>query len=200
MTDFNYDEVGRKHTINGLPAPSVTQILQGVGTVDYSSAPANAMARGADRGRKVHTSCQLLDEGDLDESTLDEVLLGYVEGYKKFLAESDFTIVKQEEPVACEELGYVGKPDKLGLLNFEPCILDIKTGEVKEWVALQIWGYGLAIHGLDYGGTDLHCALQLTKDGKYRLHTQSKRGRPFNSLIYRDLWLSAAKLHHFNHS
>ena len=72
------------YTVDSKVFPGVTTIISDV----YGKYPYPEGA--AERGHHVHLATQLYDEDDLDESSLDEVVKGYLEGYKLFVTEMDF--------------------------------------------------------------------------------------------------------------
>jgi len=132
------------------------------------------------RGTAVHMACEIYDlnkffgEPPLDMSTVDPVVLPYLEGWWKFLDETGFVPTHIEHEVISEKYGYAGKIDRAGLINSRDTILDIKSGvQVKP----DTWGIQLSaylnawceqheedIHGLQ------HIAVQLTKEATYKIH------------------------------
>lgn len=101
---------------NGLVIPGVTTILRQAGFVDISWYTEAARWRGSN----IHTACMFDDRGTLDEESDDgrEALApiqGYIDAWRLF---------KQQ---FC--------------LNSDPIIIDLKSGVVQPWAALQMAGY-----------------------------------------------------------
>lgn len=160
------------YRLDGRPVPHVTGVLKANGFVDDSYFTEYA----AERGRKVHLAIQYYDDGCLKEDSLDPVLRPYLDAWIRFKAESHFVCEKSEIQVASKVHLCAGTVDKLGRLfvgtpQETPAIIDIKTGEVHPWVALQLMGYLILL------GEPLRkrYAVQLTDEGTYRLHHFKER-------------------------
>jgi len=117
--------------------PRVTDILKEAGLIDVSW----LTPEGRDRGSYVHQACQFYDEGDLDESTVDSAIAGYLDGYKKFRRESsieswDWIECPQQDPRGL----YRGTPDRI--IDVRPrAVWDPKTGSPVPCTALQLAAY-----------------------------------------------------------
>ena len=144
----------------GVILPSVTQILKAEGFIDDAWFTEYARTR----GEMVHLATKMYDDGTLDESALDPVIVPYLEGYKRFLKESGFEVHFAEETVYSPSCQFAGTLDRRGLLNGRKTLIDIKTGTVLPWVALQTTAYDSCL-------LDRHdrFGLQLTDDGKHKL-------------------------------
>ena len=128
----------------------------------------------AERGHHVHLATELFDEDDLDETTLDSVVAGYLDGWKRFREEMDFVPTQIEMIVHNTAYGYCGKLDRLGKFRDKPnrkIMLDIKSGAKEWWHPLQTMAY---VTCLDDGPYDRY-ALYLTADGKYKLVPHTRR-------------------------
>jgi len=90
--------------------PSVTNILKSEGFIDDTWF--NDYVR--DRGNNIHLACHLDDINELDEDTVGEVELPYLEAYRKFKRESGFMVEESEVPKANLKLMFAGTPDKQG--------------------------------------------------------------------------------------
>ena len=137
---------------------SVTEILVAEGFIDTTWYDEYSRTR----GEYVHQAAHLYDIGKLDEERLDPVLVPYLEAWKKFLTESKFTVTDSE--VRLTGHGFTGRPDKIGVLNDYPTILDIKSGAVQPWTALQLAGYEVL-----KGTLHKRIAIRLKPNGKYSL-------------------------------
>lgn len=121
------------------------------------------------RGSYIHKAIHLYDIGDLDEENLDPVIVPYLGAWKKFLKESKFEVIDSEVRLYSETYRLTGMPDKVGLLNGKPTILDNKSGAIAPWTALQ-----LAFYELLSGSPHKRVAVQLKPNGKYRLAPEFK--------------------------
>jgi len=146
----------------GVELPSVTTILSDLGFVDKSF----FTEYGRTRGKFVHLACELDDRGELEEESLDSVLLPYLEAWRSFKRDTGFVCEAIEKPVASEMYQYAGTLDRLGKLSNAPAILDIKSGAVSSWAALQLAAYEIAENR-----RLKRFAVQLMETGKYKLHS-----------------------------
>lgn len=114
--------------------PRVTHILASAGLVetqwfkDYD----------LERGSALHAAAHYLDDGDLDWSTVDPVVLPRLRQYQKFLDEVRPEILAIEEEVVNEALQYVGHLDRRVRINGQEGILDLKGPSRAPWQALQL--------------------------------------------------------------
>ena len=133
------------------------------------------------RGRIVHKIAELEDRGKLDLSSIDPRLIGYAEAYREFKRETQFRPFLIEWRFYDRVLDVCGTLDRLGeAFEDEVLLVDLKTGDVEEWVGLQLVSYerGVLAHpgALDYLkiGKKVRSikrrALQLRNDGTYKLH------------------------------
>lgn len=162
---FTFDEATHTYKVNGLPIPSVTEILKEEGFIDVSF----FTDYGRERGKLAHLAIHLFDQGELDEESLDPVLSPYVEAWKRFRADTGVEIIESEVPVV-DLLGrYAGTPDKIVLLDGKQTILDLKTGAILPWVRLQLCAY------CEAKTIYRRAAVQLNDDGTYKMHTYTDR-------------------------
>lgn len=167
MHVLDFDE--EKHIYRnerGDIVPSVTQILQCAGLVDFSGIAPAVLELAAERGTIVHTITEYLDKGTLDENSIDPALAGYVEGYKAFKKQYGINkCISIEKQIYHKTLGYAGTLDRIAKYDSSLMLYDIKTGTKEHAHALQLAGYLNAIeyqNGIDFFGT-----LYLSEDGKF---------------------------------
>jgi hypothetical protein len=161
-----------EYTIDGKVYPGVTTILGDV----YGRFPYPEGA--AERGHHVHLATQLFDEDDLDDGSLDPLVAGYLEGWKRFREEMDFQVKQIEMKVFNSTYGYCGTIDRIGTLNGKKAILDVKSGVAEHWHSLQLWAYSLCLEE-----PHQRFAVYLTAQGKYKL-------TPYNDRKDMSVWLS----------
>ena len=145
---------------------SVTELLTAEGFIDTRWFDEYSRTRGS----YIHQAIHLYDIGDLDEENLDPVLVPYLEAWKRFLKESKFEVIESEVRLTNDILRLTGKPDKVGLLNGKPTILDNKSGAIAPWTSLQLSFYEL-LKGFPYK----RVAVRLKPDGKYSLKEFKER-------------------------
>lgn len=133
---FNKKKHVFRLTSTGERVPSVTQVLRALRmTPDFSFIdPYYAL-----RGTYVHEATELLDNGTLDEESLDGEIASYVEAYRLFRREWSGSIVEVEKRLYHPVYRYAGIIDrtivgrkssvlylkKNGKYNFEP-VKDIR--------------------------------------------------------------------------
>ena len=125
--------------------PRVTTILSTIFPITIDPA---RLVLAQQRGTAVHRACELLDGGGdgsgLDVESLDPSWKPYVAAYQRFLTDTGFRVTDIETPVRSVRYGYTGTPDRVGLLDGKPVLLDLKTGVPWPTVALQTAAYAEA--------------------------------------------------------
>lgn len=163
---IEFDAVNHTYILDGQPVPSVTQILTDMGLIDATWFTDYSR----ERGKLVHRIIQWHLSGELDETTVDDTLRGYLDAWKRFEVYAGFTPTAIEKPLASSVYHFAGTPDYIGTLNGVEVIIDAKTGTIFPAMALQLSGYEILAE---------KClkrfALQLTETGKYKLTPFVKR-------------------------
>lgn len=161
---LTFDADAHAYYLDGLRLPSVTQILERTGIVDYSYIPPRVREMALERGRAVHEAIALDLEGDLDEASV-EPIMGYVAAARSAL--HDLRITKPDE---WECRGYHSAHFYAGTFDVLAgrVLLDWKTNSAEWWVRLQLAAYA-AMQG--DGMTITRVACELHQDGSYRLIT-----------------------------
>jgi hypothetical protein len=120
----------------------------------------------------VHKACQLLALGQLDFSSIDIRIMGYVLAYQKFLDETGFVPEELEaarhHPLLdyCGTLDAIGQHRKLGRFLY-----DIKTGGPLRYHALQTAAYA----GFFEHAAPRRATLFLQNDASYYLKFHDDR-------------------------
>ena len=109
--ELEFDEELHVYRFHGKILPSVTGILKSEGFIDTSFYDEWSRTRGS----FVHKATYLDDQDQLDEASLDPVILPYVEAWRNFRYQSGFTPIISERPMVCPSLLYCGKPDVIGM-------------------------------------------------------------------------------------
>jgi len=168
-----FDPGTHTYSMGGRIIPSVTQIIKAAGLY-----PSNTWGSPEDmlRGTNAHTAIQYHIEGNLDEDALDPLLKPYLDGYKKFVAESNFLAQHSETLVFSDTYSFAGTIDIIGELNGESFVIDIKTGGPDPAYRIQTAAYKLASgSNMAVSGVTGRACLYLAKDGTYKLEEHKAR-------------------------
>jgi hypothetical protein len=125
----------KTHQYEGGKLPSVTGILRAVNLVETAFGQSDEYLL---RGRAVHFACQLWDEGDLDESSIDPAIRGYFDAYIKFKVDYGIEPSWIETPMKANL--YAGTPDRI-MTSRPRSLWDLKTGAPQAWHKLQSAAY-----------------------------------------------------------
>jgi len=158
-----FNEADHSYLLNGTRFPSVTKIIVDAGLYGDGSAYFTDYSR--DRGSFVHLAIKYYLEGTLDDSTIDPVILPYLNAWKKFETNTGFVSEITEQPMASESFMFAGIPDHIGKLNGLMACIDVKTG-VTVFPAEQIQ---LAAYEILYGKPLKRFSLHLNGEEKYKL-------------------------------
>lgn len=185
---LTFDEPSHTYAWDGKLVPSVTTILAPL--IDYSMVNQAVLERGRQLGSAVHRMTELHDQDDLDEGSLDVVMLRYLDGWKRFRRDTGFIPATIEQRMYHPTYAYCGTSDRTGVINGRKAVVDIKKmmtlGAV---IGIQLAAYQ-AMHNLNDEGITERYALGLRPDGTYRLQpfTDSKDFAVFVSLLTINNW------------
>jgi hypothetical protein len=178
-----YDEVGRQHLIDGVPRPSVTQVLKAAKlTASFDRVPGDVLGRKASIGSAAHAAAHYHDEGDLAVATVAEAAQPRLAAWRWFREQrgvEDRDIVLLETVVCSRLYQYVGRIDRLLWCDGWLTLLDLKTGTLTA-ADLQTMAYLIALREQHPELRDvevLRWAIELRPNGKYALHAYPERGR-----------------------
>ena len=130
--DLVYDPGPHVYTSNGIRVPSVTQCLDGI-LNDYSMVPPAVLERARIRGTMVHEATEHYDRGELDWSTIDDEIAGYLDAWLLFRDETGFTPKLIEHRVFSLKKWVAGTLDRTGYFSKlkinpeEEVIVDLKA-------------------------------------------------------------------------
>lgn len=140
-----FDPGPHLYTLDGVHYPSITQIIYGVGLIDFSMVRAEILASAAEMGKAVHAATHYDDDGDLDIDSLDANLRPYLEAWRAF---------------------------RQGFNPTSPAIVEIKTGsQVYPWTGLQLAAQAI----LADLPTARRLAVRLKPDGRFVIHEFKSR-------------------------
>lgn len=162
---IEFDAAAHQYRVAGQIIPSVTQILRPL--VDFSAIAPDVLAAKADLGKRVHFACELDDDADLDESSVEDDVAPYLDAYRRWRRESGAQIILTERRLYHRALGYCGTLDRVAHVGGAAHLIDLKTSvEIYASTGPQTAAYAAAL-----GAPVQHrAALQLRADGTYRYH------------------------------
>ena len=105
-----FDEERHVYTLDGIVLPSVTGVLKAEGFIDTRFFDEYSRTRGT----LVHLATEYDDTGELDEDSLDPVIVPYVEAWRKFKKESGFVVEAVETAMCNKTHRFAGKIDRRG--------------------------------------------------------------------------------------
>ncbi len=172
---LTFDAASHTYYWNGVRVPSVTQVLEDVGIVDYSHLPERIRRHALDRGSAVHLATRFDDEGDLSDSSVSEEIAGYLQAWRSFRERSGFQPGHIEKQFYSQLYQYAGTLDRVGYFtsaafgssSYAPILLDIKSGEAPAWVKYQLAAYA---NFYANAAQFRRIAVELHSDGTYKLY------------------------------
>lgn len=166
MAKLIFFDEGHRYMLDGEQIPSVSEIIRFISREIYANVTQYNLDHAADRGTRVHKACELLDKYGTVQ--IDDDIEGYVEAYVKFRKEHNVTWDSIECACFSPEKDYAGTLDRIGMLDGELVILDIKTSCVvqKMLAEAQLNLYRRMVVGKDIKRLVI---LHLKADGTYKL-------------------------------
>ena len=165
---IEFDEKKHQYTVDGVVYPSVTDILEHLTAPGYGKVNPAILEEAKQRGTAVHELTEAIDYG-MPPEEIEDGLAGYALAYLRFLADYDVEWELIEHRFYEPTMGFCGTIDRVGKIDGEDCVLDIKTTsspsvDQKIAVCCQTAAYEMGI------GRDLaRYALYIRKDGTYDL-------------------------------
>lgn len=129
---LTFEPEGHIYRLSGARIPSLTQILDATGFIDYSAVPVGTLKAKAAFGSKVHEFCLWSDQDQLDIEDLEpypayrDRVLGWLDFAKDFDFQPDLNWA--ERPMALRLNGalFAMTPDRFGMSNQGECVVEIK--------------------------------------------------------------------------
>jgi hypothetical protein len=166
MAEFLFDEATHAYTLDGRRLPSVTQIIRPL--ADYGHIPREILERKMALGTAVHLACDLDDAGELDDAATNPEVLGYVVGWRQYLAAVQGRVLMSEQRRYHQRLGFAGTLDRVVLVEGRHWLVDLKTAAdpMPSW-GVQLAGYRLLLDG----EIEIHAraAVRLLPGGDFRV-------------------------------
>lgn len=169
---LEFDEQAHAYYADGRRVPSVTEILESVGIIDYSKLPDGTRIMALERGRFVHQVCEFDDQGDL--GTFDPKLQGYLDAWRAFRTTHGFTPELIEHRGYSAVYRYAGTMDRRGAFVHRygspvtdgEALVDIKTSTAPYWTAFQTAAYA---NFFEHPAKYRRMAVALHADGTFKV-------------------------------
>lgn len=161
---LTFDEASHTYRYGDTVVPGVTSILAPL--TNFAGIPPAILAAKADLGRRVHLACELLDDDDLDEDSIEDDVAGYLQAYRLFKTETRAEILLNEQRVFDPLYNFAGTLDRVYRLDGFKWLTDLKTCIATPMSA----GPQTAAYMRALGDTTVtrRAALRLRPDGTYR--------------------------------
>lgn len=145
--------------------PRVTAILSATGLSDFSQIRNSEFY--LERGSDIHLICADIDRGVPDYWS-DSDLSGYASAWIEFKKQTGFQPDLIEEPVVNDIRRFRGTLDRTGTFPHikNKILLDIKSGVIAKWVALQTAAYASCLPEPE---SFRRFGIALAGNGKYKL-------------------------------
>ncbi|MBQ3326539.1 MAG: hypothetical protein IJG86_01975 [Clostridia bacterium] len=170
-TKIDFNEEKHLYTLNGFRLPSVTQIMEPMSLMLYSSVPDETLQDAADRGTRAHEQVSNIVLYGIEE--WDDDTEPYVKAFLDFQRDYNPSWLASEYRTYHETMQYAGTIDLIGYIDPDDGtgvdVVDLKCTAAFHSVMLatQIGAYAEALrsHGVPVRN---RYGLQLLKTGKYR--------------------------------
>lgn len=152
--------------------PGVTEILSTVKYIDLSKIPVPVLEAAQKIGTESHDVTQRNDENRLKMEFVAPEIMPYLLGWQKFLKEYNVTFLQIEQIVYSLTWGYAGKIDRLGVVDGQLTLIDIKTTTTVGWSSyVQVMGgYKTAVEEMLGRKIINTWIIQLLPSGDYAKH------------------------------
>jgi hypothetical protein len=161
----------------GTWTPSLTQCIHLAGLSNFDGADPEDLKNAARRGDLLHGVVEIYNKerDGLDPAWISEEIEGYFDGYLKFERDTGFICDPKwvELPMIVTIAGFpVGmKPDLFGRLGRYDAVVELKAASsVQASWSVQTGMQEMGIFRSNHVGRVQRFALQLFKDGRYKLH------------------------------
>lgn len=130
---LTFEESTHTYRLDGVALPSVTTVIKDnrLGD-DFGPVAADVLEHARQRGTAVHAALHYSDEGTLDDSTVDSIVGGYLDAWRRFLVERGVQVLQMEQRYACQVYRFAGTLDRIVTADHgrRRVLVDLKTGSV----------------------------------------------------------------------
>ena len=201
MFNFNdpkltFDHDKHLYFYDGVIVPNTTRLLQDYGLIDFSHVPLARLNYKRDLGTAVHYACFLLDENNLDESTLHPEIVPYVNAYKKFMEITGFEPRFSELKLYSKKWRFATTLDRQGPFEWErkeqESVIELKcTWEMYPSTGPQTASHKIVVEeNFPEIKIKKRFGLQLKENGNYEIH-------PLTDPQDENTFLACVVLHHW---
>lgn len=139
--------------------PGATDVIKSHGLINVDWMTEEARWR----GQCVHRGVELFNRGELDLDTVDEGIRGYIRSYESFVKVTGYQVLGCEIPCFTDSFGTI--PDTWGMLNGVLSIVELKSGPIPKWAAIQTGLQARALHEDKKIKIKKRFGLRLMEDG-----------------------------------
>ena len=172
MSGLKFNEEKHQYFLDGIPIPSVSEIIKPIHDKIYKDINKNTLEIASDKGIRVHRAIEFMSKYSLNK--FDEDIVGYVNAYKKFRNDNPtWELLHSELRTYNKALLYGMTIDEVYQTEKGIVICDLKTTSTTHlgaWsVQLSAYKAGFESQYWDDKITDIY-VLQIFKDGNYKLY------------------------------
>jgi hypothetical protein len=131
MTGLTFEPIAHRYDLDGVRVPSVTQVLQRSGIINFDGIPEPILEAARVRGTIVHSALHYYNDRDLDGESFRSdfpTYAGYLDAWETFCRQRHYEPILNEHRVASRRHKVAGTIDSLGLLDGKAVLLDFATG------------------------------------------------------------------------
>lgn len=167
LDELEFRAVPHEYYVRDRELPSVTMLMRKYSLGFTGYAPEEAL----NRGTWVHEASVLIDDGDLDWSSVPEQWRGYCEAYQRAVHENPARTLTAEARLFHPVYWYAGTLDRAVLIHRDGGwgIRELKTGSTED-VDAQVAAYrAMYEHWFPQRKIGFGECLKVNDDGSYRL-------------------------------
>lgn len=129
---LTFEPEGHIYRLDGKRIPSLTQILDAAGFIDYSMVPLETLKAKAAFGTRVHEYCHWFDQGELDLADLkpypqyESRVLGWADFVKDYDLQPDLAWAERPMVLQLNGSRFAMTPDRYAMSHQGPCVVEIK--------------------------------------------------------------------------
>ena len=129
---LTFEPEGHIYKMDGRRLPSLTQILDAAGFIDYSMVPLETLKAKAAFGTRVHEYCLWIDQDEIGIEELkpypayESRVLGWMDFVKDYDLQADMEWAERPMAVKINGCTFALTPDRYGMSNQGPCVVEIK--------------------------------------------------------------------------
>lgn len=171
LDEILFQEEPRLYLFRGKGYESVTGYIKDALGDDFANVPQDRLEFCQGRGNAVHLAGAFLIAGELDWSTVDSRIEGYVRAIERFHKDCPGEIIYTEKRMVSRDLVLGGTPDLCKFIRGYRSLVDYKTSQqMKPRMRLQTAGYK-ELHDSLFPNAPIHrrYGLRLQPDSFYKL-------------------------------